>query len=69
MDKREPSSDGGAPQFAGHLGNWEATPRREYARRLLVRGALFAPLILASVLTTKSVAATKIIVTSIPLSL
>jgi hypothetical protein len=43
--------------------------RRRLARRFLVTAIPFVPLIVASVLTTKAVAATKVIITSIPTSL
>ena len=58
------------PQFAGHLAAWDEAARHRHARRLLLKSALFAPVILTSVLTTKAVAATKVVMsTSVPLSL
>lgn len=44
--------------------------RLRHVRRLLIKQGLFAPLLLTSILTTKAVAATKVVVvTSVPLSL
>jgi hypothetical protein len=56
--------------LGGPLDELDIETRRHLARRLVLVGAVFAPFILASVLTTKAVAATKVVVGhSLPLSL
>ena len=55
--------------LSGPLGEMDREARVRYARRLALRAVALAPFVVASVLTTKSVAATKIVVVSVPISI
>jgi hypothetical protein len=67
-DRREHTTNN--PGLAGPLGEIDPIERKRYARRLMLRAMPLVPFIVASVLTTKSVAATKVIAgLSIPISL
>lgn len=58
------------PELRGPVGELDPAARRRYARRLMLRAMPLVPFVVASVLTTKSVAATKIVLgVSVPTSL
>lgn len=78
LDKEHPSSepvpaaeaDAAHDTLSHRIADLPAASRRRHARRLLLRTIVFAPAVLTSVLTSKAVAATKVVlIESIPLSL
>jgi hypothetical protein len=59
-DNVGPPAEDRQPEFSGPIGPLSEAERHRLARRLLLRGVLLAPAIVASVLTTKAVAASKL---------